>query len=315
MPMTAETMSGRPDRDIGLALSLSGEALDGGLDRWLAPVKAGRFDSVWSLENPLGDQAEPLVWLAAAAALAPGVGVGTAALVAPIRHPLLLARQLATLDHLATGGLSVGVTIGRRQVDYAATGTEFTRRGRILDDTIDNVRAIWSTDPLHVSNRSWQFQAEGPVGLTPRTPAGPTILVGGHADAALRRAATRGDGYLAGATSGPTHALDTRKRLIELLDHHHRDPKRFRFVANLFVLIDSTRDAAIEQANEIFYRRHGGPPPYDPTVVVAGGPVEQVAETVRHLFEGGYSGVNLVPVAMTVDHVEAAGAVADLVRG
>ncbi len=313
--MTAETMSGRPDRDIGLALSLSGEALDGGLDRWLAPVKAGRFDSVWSLENPLGDQAEPLVWLAAAAALAPGVGVGTAALVAPIRHPVLLARQLATLDHLATGGLSVGVTIGRRQADYELTGTDFAKRGRILDDTIDSVRAIWSTSPLDVSNRSWQFKAEQPIGVKPRTPAGPSVLVGGHADVALRRAAERGDGYLAGATSGPTHALDTRKRLLDLLEEHHRDPQAFRFVANLFVLVDSSRQTAIEQANEIFNRRHGGAPPYDPTVVVAGGPIEQVAETVRHLFEGGYSGVNLVPVAMTVDHVEAAGAVADLVRG
>ncbi len=312
--MSADATGRRPAADIGLALSLSGAALDEGLGRWLAPVAAGRFDSVWSLENPLGDQAEPLVWLAAAAALAPGVGVGTAALVAPIRHPLLLARQLATLDHLATGGLSVGVTIGRRQVDYAATGTEFTRRGRILDDTIDNVRAIWSTDPLHVSNRSWQFQAEGPVGLTPRTPSGPTILVGGHADAALRRAATRGDGYLAGATSGPAHALATKERLVDLLGDHHRDPRTFRFVANLFVLVDSSPEAAIEKATQIFHTRHGGPPPYDPAVVVAGGPVEQVAEAVEQLLDGGYSGVNLVPVAMTVEQVEAAGAVADLVR-
>ncbi len=313
--MTADATNSRPDRDIGLALSLSGAALDGGLERWLAPVAAGRFDSVWSLENPLGDQAEPLVWLAAAAALVPGVGVGTAALIAPIRHPLLLARQLATLDRLTSAGLSIGVAIGRRHVDYELTGTDFANRGRLLDDAIDCVRAIWSADPLDISNRSWQFKADGPIGIKPRTPAGPTILVGGHADVALRRAARLGDGYLAGATSGPSHALTTRKRLLDLLDHQQRDRQTFRFVANLFVLIDSSRQAAIEQANKMFNQRHGGPPPYDPTAVVAGGPVEQVAETVGQLLDGGYSGVNLVPVAMTIDHVEAAGAVADLVRG
>ncbi len=313
--MIADAVSSRADREIGLALSLSGAALDGGLDRWLAPVVAGRFDSVWSLENPLGDQAEPLVWLAAAAALVPGVGVGTAALIAPIRHPVLLARQLATLDRLTAADLSVGMTIGRRHVDYELTGADFANRGRLLDDAIDCMRAIWSTGPLDISNRSWQFKAEGSIGIKPSRPGGPSILVGGHADVALRRAAERGDGYLAGATSGPAHALTTRKRVLDLLDQHHRDSRTFRFVANLFVLVGSSREAAIEEANEMFRQRHGGPPPYDPATVVAGGPVEQVADTVERLLDGGYSGVNLVPVAMTVEHVEAAEAVAALVRG
>ena len=313
--MTTEGTGGKPARDIGLALSLSAAALGGGLDPWLAPVAAGRFDSVWSLENPLGDQAEPLVWLAAAATLVPDIGIGTAALIAPIRHPILLARQLATLDHLTTGGLSVGVTIGRRPSDYELTGTEFASRGRILDDAIDSVRAIWSPEPVDVSNRSWQFKAEGPIGIRPRQPAGPAILVGGHAEVALRRAARRGDGYLAGATSGSAHALAARARLLDLLDEHNRDPLAFRFVANLFVLIDSSRKAALQRADEIFRQRHGGPPPYDPVVVVAGGSTDEVAETVLELLDGGYSGVNLVPVAMTLDHVEAAGEVAGLVRG
>lgn len=313
--MTAEAKGGHPEPDIGLALSLSAAALDDGLERWLAPVVAGQFDSVWSLENPLGDQAEPLVWLAAAAALAPGAGVGTAALIAPIRHPVLLARQLATLDNLTAARLSVGVTIGRRQVDYELTTTEFARRGRLLDDAIDSVRAIWSADPLDVSNRSWQFKADSPIGIKPRSSAGPAILVGGHADAALQRAAQRGDGYLAGATSGPDHALATKRRVYDLLGERQRDPQTFRFVANLFVLVGSSRKAALEQANEIFHKRHGGAPPYDPTTVVAGGPIEQVADTVQQLLDGGYSGVNLVPVAMTVDQVESAAAVATLVRG
>lgn len=312
--MTADPTTSRSERDIGLALSLSGAALDGGLDRWLASVAAGRFTSVWSLENPLDDQAEPLVWLAAAAALAPGAGVGTAALIAPIRHPVLLARQLATLDHLSTGGLSIGLTIGRRQADYELTGAEFTRRGQILDDAIDTVRAIWSNTPLDVANRSWQFHTEKPIGIKPRTTTGPAILVGGHADIALRRAVVRGDGFLAGATSGPAHALAIHGRLLDLLHEHDRDPRTFRFVANLFFLIDSSPEAAIKQANKIFRQRHGGPPPYDPAAVVAAGPVEHVAQTVEGLLAGGYSGVNLVPVAMTIDQVEAAGAIADLVR-
>jgi alkanesulfonate monooxygenase SsuD/methylene tetrahydromethanopterin reductase-like flavin-dependent oxidoreductase (luciferase family) len=312
--MTTEPTTIRSGPDIGLALSLSATALSGGLDRWIAPVAAGRFDSVWSLENPLDDQAEPLMWLAAAAVLAPRAGVGTAALIAPIRHPVLLARQLATLDHVASGGVSLGVTIGRRPSDYELTGTEFTRRGQILDDTIDALRAIWSDADLEVSNPSWQLRAQQPVGIKPRTSTGPAVLVGGHADVALRRAALRGDGYLAGATSGPAHALATQRRLLDLLDEHDRDPRVFRFVANLFVLVDSSPEAAIDRATEIFHRRHGGPPPYDPASVVAAGPVERVAATVEGLFAGGYSGVNLVPVAMTIDQVESAGDVARMVR-
>ncbi len=307
-------MTDHTETELGLALSLSGNALGSGLEPWLAPVSAGRFDSVWSLENPLVDQAEPLVWLAAATTIAPGAGVGTAALIAPTRHPVLLARQLATLDHLARGHLSVGVTIGRRQADYDLTGTAFTKRGRLLDQTLDALRAIWSERPVDIANEFWQLHTDKPVGIKPRTASGPTLLIGGHAEVALRRAVLRGDGYLAGATSGPAHALATRKRLTELLVEHDRDPEAFRFVTNLFVVVDPSPTTAAKQAEEILRQRHGGRPPYDPATVVAAGPAAMVAESVHGLMTGGYTGVNLIPVAMTIDQVEAAAAVADLVR-
>lgn len=311
------TVSATPNgvkRDIGLALSLSGAALDQGLEHWLSPVISGSFDSVWSLENPLSDQAEPLVWLAAAAMLAPEATVGTAALIAPTRHPILLARQLASLDRMTGGRLNVGLTIGRRQTDYELAGTDYTKRGRILDETLKTLRAVWLDAPLDVTNPFWELQSTASIGIKPASRSGPPLLVGGHADVALRRAVTLGDGYLAGATSGPAHALATHARLLSLLDEHEREPATFRFVTNLFVVVDTSQAAAIATANDIFHGRHGGPPPYDPALVVAGGPAHQIAETAGELLSAGYSGVNLVPVAMTIDEVNKVAEVADLVR-
>lgn len=108
-------------------------------------------------------------------------------LVAPARHPFLLAKQLATLDFLSGGRLEVGLGIGINPADYAATGEDFHRRGRRMNELLEALKACWGEQPV------------GGVWLDPPplTPGGPKLWIGGVSDFALRRVATHGAGWLA----------------------------------------------------------------------------------------------------------------------
>jgi alkanesulfonate monooxygenase SsuD/methylene tetrahydromethanopterin reductase-like flavin-dependent oxidoreductase (luciferase family) len=93
-----------------------------------------------------------------------------------------------------------------------------------------------------------------------------------------------------------------------------RESERFRFVMNVFVHVATSQRQALIEADELLRRRHGGTPPYDPSVVVVGGPADQIADAIRELHNGGYHGINLVPVAMAIPQVEALVDVADLLE-
>jgi probable F420-dependent oxidoreductase len=104
--------------------------------------------------------------------------------VAAYRHPLLTAKAFATLDELSGGRVVLGVGAGHVEAEFDALGVSFAGRGALTDAAIDGIRAAWAaTDPVQRPQPRQQ-------------PAGPPIWVGGSSAAALRRAATRGDGWL-----------------------------------------------------------------------------------------------------------------------
>ena len=114
--------------------------------------------------------------------------------VLPYRHPLAVAKAWATLDALSGGRAILGVGAGHVEGEFAALEVPFAARGRLLDEAIDAVRAALADEfPSHHGER-WQF---GGVGQRPR-PVQSTvpIWVGGSSQAAMRRAAERGDGWL-----------------------------------------------------------------------------------------------------------------------
>jgi len=303
---------------IGVALSPSSAdlATTSMADLAAAVVESG-FASLWTLDNPLADQAEPLVFLTSAASLAPTLGVGTAAIVGPVRDPILLAKQVATLDRITGGGrVTLGLTIGRRTDEYDLIGHDFRRRGRMLEDLVHVLKQCWSGEPIQVDGAERSWKSSGPVGVPPATPGGPQVLLGGHAPAALERCIRVADGYLGSATGGPKEAIAALGRVHDLVGASPRDASAFRCTTNVFVVIAKTRDQAIEAATATFVRRHGGrKPPWDPADVVIGGPPGEVADGVAQLVDAGYAGVNLVPVLGTLEQVRALTPVVTAVSG
>jgi probable F420-dependent oxidoreductase len=159
------------------------------------------WDSLWLNDSPgrLGSVA-PLPTLAAVAARTERLKLGTNVLVLPHRNPVVLARELATLDVLSAGRLlpagGLGVDIPR---ELEATGVAKAERGPRVEESVAAIKQLWSGEPVTHRGRFWSFTD---VSLSPR-PTRPRLefWLGGRAPAALRRIGRVGDGWLASFAS------------------------------------------------------------------------------------------------------------------
>jgi probable F420-dependent oxidoreductase len=149
--------------------------------------------------------ADPLDCLAHIAAVTSELLLGTAVLLLPYHHPVVLAKRLATIDVLSHGRLSLlTVGLGVLPGEAAATGVDFGTRGRRADEAIDVLRLLWGGDAAGVSHQG-EFFSLAAVCSFPK-PHGGRILpihVGGSSLAAARRAGRRGDGYFPGGRLTP----------------------------------------------------------------------------------------------------------------
>jgi probable F420-dependent oxidoreductase len=169
-------------------------------DHVVLPVSADRSVYPYSTSGtlpggPRQDYFEPLSLLAWLAHATRRVRLGTSVLVAPLRHPLLAAKMLATIDVLAGGRLILGVGVGWLREEFEALGAPpFEQRGPVTDEYLALLRRVWTEDPVSFEGRYWRLP---PVHALPK-PAqrgGIPIWVGGHTEAALRRAGALGDGW------------------------------------------------------------------------------------------------------------------------
>ncbi len=141
---------------------------------------------------------DPLLTLTWAAAATERIGLGTSVLVVPQYHPLHLANSLASLDRLSGGRVTVAGGVGWSAGEFAALGQDFATRGARMDEALDIMRLVWSTDPATFHGRHYSFDE---IRVQPQ-PAHPIpIWIGGSSPAAHHRAATRGDGFQAISTS------------------------------------------------------------------------------------------------------------------
>lgn len=138
---------------------------------------------------------DPVATLAHLAAVTERVRLLSHVAVVGLRHPLLTAKQYATLDHLSGGRLILGVGAGHVREEFEALGVDFDRRGAVLDECVDALRAALGPDefPSH-HGKLYDFEDLGqrPRPAQDRVP----VWVGGSSPAAVRRAAVRGDGWL-----------------------------------------------------------------------------------------------------------------------
>jgi probable F420-dependent oxidoreductase len=181
------------------------------------------FESLWTVEHvvvptgyaspypyspdgkmPGGDQvaiADPLIWLAYVAAATKQIRLGTGILILPQRNPLVLAKEVATLDRLSGGRVDLGIGVGWLREEFDALGIPFERRGARTDEYVDVMRRLWREPSTAFSGEFTEF-AELNSYPKPAGGNGVPIHIGGHSDAAARRAGRLGDGFFPGRGVG-----------------------------------------------------------------------------------------------------------------
>jgi probable F420-dependent oxidoreductase len=185
------------------------------------------FESIWIGEHPVlidphvppsplpsdSELMDPIPVLAYAAARTTRIKLGSGVLILPLRNPVILAKELASLDVLSRGRLVVGIGVGYVPGEYDAIGVPFHTRGRRADEWIDTLRTLWRDDRPELRG---EFASFGGIQCRPRPfqPGGPPILASGMSTAARRRAVARGDGWY-----GFFQDLDATRVAIDELDH------------------------------------------------------------------------------------------------
>jgi probable F420-dependent oxidoreductase len=146
-------------------------------------------------QDPATPWPDSIVLAAAIAAATRELRVALAAIIFPLRHPLLLAKQLATLDLVARGRLVVQPTVSWAADEYAALGVPFERRGAILDEQLDAMRAAWTCTPASFSGDHFRF-SDAYCEPKPHRPEGPRMWFGGQTlhPALVRRIVRYGSG-------------------------------------------------------------------------------------------------------------------------
>ena len=177
-------------------------------------------------DTPIPD---PLIWLAFAAAAAPTMRLGTCILIVPQRNPLVLAKELATLDQLSGGRVELGLGVGWLQEEFDALGVPWERRGARNDEYIAAMRALWAGPHAEFHGEFVDFP---PVTCSPRpVQASIPILVGGDTEAAIQRAVRLADGYFPG--EGDAERLGRLiARVREAAERAGRDPASIEINAN-----------------------------------------------------------------------------------
>ncbi len=137
---------------------------------------------------------EPLVALSWVASCTTRVGLGTTVLVLPMRNPLVVAKMVASIDHMSGGRFILGLAAGWLEAEFDALGVPFDERGPRTDEAIEILRTVWTQD--HITA---EFPVHGARYVSMRTKPQPArtvpLWIGGHADVALRRAIDVGDGW------------------------------------------------------------------------------------------------------------------------
>jgi probable F420-dependent oxidoreductase len=236
---------------------------------------------------------DPLLQLAQAAMVSRRLTLGTSVYLLPLRHPAPVAKQVATLDHLAEGRLVFGVGVGGEFArEYEVCGVPHNERGARLTEGITLLRKFWSGEPVSYSGKFYPSFTDVPMQPPPRQSGGPPIWCGGRSDGALRRTGRLADGWLSYVVTPEMYRAGLEKIEVAARDAG-RGMTQFATGHLLFTRIDDSYDKALDAATETLSVRYAMDFRRAAQRYCALGRPEQVAERIREFHAAGVRHVML----------------------
>ena len=253
LPTRGLLLGDRPPKDAGLVLKLAQK------------VEAAGLDSVWVGDSLTAKpRLEPLTTLAALAGVTNKVRLGTAVLLAALRHPLLLAQTMATVDLISGGRLVIGAGVGGafnplQQQEWVGAGVVPAQRARRLEEIIQIIQKLSSGKPVTFSGKHFNLK-EVVMEPRPAQPGGVPILLASHwragQEAQLTRAARLADGLIS-ISDTPDEFTQLLAMVREKADDLGRDLTRFQTAFYLTVHMGQQSKRAQEESESFLMAYYG----------------------------------------------------------
>jgi alkanesulfonate monooxygenase len=243
---------------------------------------------------------EPISALSLVAGVTERVKLGTSVMVVPIREPVLLAKQLATLHFLSAGRMILGAGIGWYPPEYAATGVKKSERGPRTDEILDIIMPLLEGETVSYDG---EFYSIADVEIEPRLPKRPDIWIGGGSQLAdpgspdlprfvdaVKKRILKTEGWIPRPTCPPEDIARDWAELQAYLTEHGRDPSTLTVAHENFVhlVLTNDREAALAEQHDAFLRVMSSArgPKYLETVYLFGTP-DDIVESLQARVDAG----------------------------
>ena len=269
--------------DIHLVESFSAKAEDLG------------YHSLWVQEKIIGsiNTLEPVNLLTYVAAFTNDIKLGTSVLIGTTRNPILLAKELATLDHLSAGRLILGYALGGSPRNYPMLGGPSTQRVRHFIESLNVIKELWGSDSPSHKGVYWDFE-NLPFNPKPVQKPRPPIWFGGRHPDALRRAVRYGDGWMGAGSTSTSQFSDHVKILEDEISAQDIDSSQFAISKRVYVAIDDDEKRAESRLKSWFVGNYGNS---DMAADVSvWGCTENVIEGLQEVIDAGAEMLMLNPV-------------------
>jgi len=274
-----------------------------GVSLWPLPLEQAErveelgFDSLWTSEHmlfyvPIFDT---VTVLAAYAARTKRLLLGTAVMLLPLRHPTVTAKEVASLDIISNGRIILGVGVGGEFArEFVACGVPLNERGARTDEAIQVMRRLWNESHVNHEGRFFRLE-DATMEPKPVQRPGPPIWIAGRSEAAMRRAARLGDGYLPYLFS-PERYRESLAKVRAYAEAAGRDPSAIQGAIYQFIALADTYEEARQRANQELSLRYNQP--FDRVVdrYCVLGTLDQCVERLSQYVEAGVTHFCLVPI-------------------
>jgi alkanesulfonate monooxygenase SsuD/methylene tetrahydromethanopterin reductase-like flavin-dependent oxidoreductase (luciferase family) len=278
---------------------MSVETLDERARDAVAAAAAAGLDQVGSIDHVSvrgGDGIDGMVTAAALAGLHPTIGLYVGVYQLPLRHPVVVARQLSTLAHFAPGRLTFGIGIGGEDPqEFENCGIDVHTRGRRSDESLALLRQLLSGECVTFDGEFFQLR-EARIVPTPHPPI--PLVVGGRSNAALRRAGALGDGWI-GAFISARRFKEAVDLVAAHAERHGRRSIGWQHAMEFWCGFGPTVERARERLGATMEQFYGLPFEAFERYCPAGTP-DDVAEALATYVGAGCQSFNLIPIAASM---------------
>jgi alkanesulfonate monooxygenase len=229
--------------------------------------------------------------------------LSTGILVLPLRNPVLLAKQLSTMDQLSNGRLLMAMAVGWYKREFDAAGIPFEQRGRIMDDNLEILKRFWMEDKVDGEWTNHKVSA-GVMYPKPVQKPRPPLLIGGYVDKVLKRAAEKGDGWLTYFYKPESFAISWEK-LRNFAAEAGKNPDELMNGAQLPIMVGKSRKDVegpmMEWLNRDFDIAQGSLSTMDSAIM---GTVDECVAQLKEHLAVGVQKIIFVPYKYQMDQCE-----------